>query len=279
MPAADSFEHREYNIRRYVEAEAPGETIQRVQFLREERVLGERYECWDVQTDKERYWVITPFTNLYLHKDHPYLDQTFTLHLGLQQRIASRQEPLGSDEERDRLSTAWRKWEQATQALDEADEAEEFQAVGMRCRESLLSAAREMATAIVLPEGVVRPQSGNFVAWSELFADQSASGASVAEIRSHIKALARSTWGLVGWVTHNQNATRYHADFAVHSCAYLLAEISRLVVRQERDVPDRCPSCGSYRLSSAYRPDLNPEQPYLEVCESCGWEQPKPETG
>jgi hypothetical protein len=279
MPKDDAFAHLEHDIRRYVEGEAQDETIQRVQFLREERVLGERYECWDVQTDKERYWVISPFTNLYSHKDHPNLDQTFTLHLGLQQRVLARQEPLGSDEERDRLSTAWRKWEQASEALDEADEAEEFQSVGMRCRESLLSAAREMAGATVLPEGVERPQIGNFLKWSELFAEHALPGGAVAEIRSHIKELARSTWGLVGWVTHNQNATRFHADFAIHSCAYLLAEISRLIVRQEREIPDRCPTCGSYRLLSAYRPDLNPQQPYLEVCESCGWEQPKPETG
>lgn len=129
-----------------------------------------------------------------------------------------------------------------------------------------------------MPDGVERPKAGDFVKWSELFADQATPGASIAKIRSHLKTLARSTWEIVGWVTHNQNATRYHADFAVHSCAYLLAEISRLIIRQERDIPDRCPACGSYRLWTAYRPDLNPQQPYLEVCESCGWEQPKPQT-
>jgi hypothetical protein len=279
VPKDNAFAHKEYDIRRYVEIEAPGETVERVQFMRDERVLGERYECWDVQTDKERYWVITNLTDLYLQRDHPNLDETFSLHLGLNQRISSRHQPLGSEEEMDRLSVAWRKWEQAAQALDEADEAEEFQAVGMRCRESLLAAAREMAKATVVPEGIERPKTGDFVKWSEMLADQSVPGASIASIRSHIKTLARSTWELVSWVTHDQGATRYRADFAIHSCAYLLAEISRLIVRQERDIPDRCPTCGSYRVRSAYRPDLNPEHPYLEVCESCGWEQPKPDTG
>lgn len=152
MPKDDgAFAHHEYDIRRYVEIEAEGETIQRVQFIREERVHGERYECWDVQTDTERYWVITNLTNLYLQRDHPHLDETFSFHLGLNQRMLSRQEPIGSDEERDRLSVAWRKWEQAGQALEEADEAEEFQAVGMRCRESLLAAAREMASRSSCP--------------------------------------------------------------------------------------------------------------------------------
>lgn len=170
---------------------------------------------------------------------------------------------------------AWRKWEQAGDALDAADEAEDFQAVGMRCREALLSAGREIAKAITLPKGASRPKAGSFVEWGELLAEQSAPSSSLERIRSHMKALVRSTWELVNWVTHYQNATRYHTDFALHSCAYLLAEISRMIVREERDIPDRCPECGSYRLWTAYRPDLDAQNPYIEVCDSCGWEQPK----
>ncbi len=59
---------REAGIARYVEIEAEGETVLHVELVKEEIVVGERYEIWDVTTDQERWWVITNLTNLYPQK-------------------------------------------------------------------------------------------------------------------------------------------------------------------------------------------------------------------
>lgn len=271
------FDHdKERDIQRYVEAEARGEKVKHVQFLREERLHDERYECWDVITDKDRYWVITNLTNLYSHKDHPSLDETFSLHLGIRDRLSARNTPLGLHEERDRFMVIWRKWEQASTALDNADEAEEFQAVGMRCREAMLTTAREIAKVAEVPNGTSRPKAGDFVQWSNLFLDTVAGGSELARLRSHLKDMASSTWELVNWLTHYQNATRFHAEMALHGSSYLLSELAILLVRKERSVPDRCPTCASYQLSSVYRPERGAAYPYVRVCMSCGWEEPKP---
>lgn len=266
---------KEREIRNYVEGEARGETVQHAEFIREERLLGERYECWDVTTDKDRYWVITNITNLYSHQGHRSLDETFSLHLGIRDRLSGRNQPLGLDEERDRFSIVWRKWEQASASLDRADESEEFQAVGMRFREAMLTTAREMARVAVVPTGTVKPKAGDFVGWSNLFLDSVLSGSDVSRLRAHLRDMASSTWELANWLTHYQNATRFHAEMVLHASSYLLAGIAILLVRRERAVPDRCPSCGSYRLSSVYRPELKGgAYPYQRFCESCDWEEP-----
>jgi predicted RNA-binding Zn-ribbon protein involved in translation (DUF1610 family) len=43
------------------------------------------------------------------------------------------------------------------------------------------------------------------------------------------------------------------------------------VVRRERGEPDRCPTCGSYRLTSDQDPD-RAGHTYVTICEACGWE-------
>jgi hypothetical protein len=57
--------HSEADIAQYVEIEAQGQSVKHVEKVKEEVVLGEVYEIWDVTTDKERWWVISNMTNLY----------------------------------------------------------------------------------------------------------------------------------------------------------------------------------------------------------------------
>jgi hypothetical protein len=59
--------HREKDIADYVEIEARGETVKHVEKVKEEVIIGEQFEVWDVTTDKDRWWVITNLTNLYSH--------------------------------------------------------------------------------------------------------------------------------------------------------------------------------------------------------------------
>ena len=85
----------------------------------------------------------------------------------------------------DRLAAAFRKWEQAAKALDESVESEEVQAVGMRCRETLLTFVRSVSSPTMVPTGTEAPQAANFVKWSELVAGHLASGHRNERIRGY----------------------------------------------------------------------------------------------
>jgi hypothetical protein len=97
--------------------------------------------------------VITGPTNLYSQELFPSLDYTISFHIGLMARVRS--EPTGTDDERlgDRLAAALRRWEQAAQALDRSEESEEVQAIGMRCRECLLTFIRSVSNSTMVPGG------------------------------------------------------------------------------------------------------------------------------
>jgi uncharacterized protein with PIN domain len=91
-------------------------------------------------------------------------------------RVAARREPEGSEAEQQLLLVTYRKMVQASEALDRANEAEEFQAVGMRCRECLLTLVRELAEEIAVPPGEALPKAADFVAWDERIANTVAPG-------------------------------------------------------------------------------------------------------
>ena len=118
-----------------------------------EPVLGTRYDCWNVRTDKARYWVITSPTNLYSQKLFPSLDYTLSFHIGLMARVQAKRKGTTDDRLADLLAAAFRRWEQAAEALDRSEESEEIQAVGMRCRECLLALVRSVGSGSMVPQG------------------------------------------------------------------------------------------------------------------------------
>lgn len=263
--------HEEQAIRDYVEWQSPDEQVTHLEKVATERLFERKLDAWDVRTNKTRYWVITSPTNLYSQELFPSLDYTLSFHVGVTTRVMAQEQGNPAPEQQDRLATAWRRWQQATKALDQADEAEEFQAVGMHCRESLLAFVRAVAKPSMAPEGQEIPKDASFIQWSELIANMIAQGASAQEIRGYLKALAKSTWQLVNWLTHASNAVRFDGYMAVDATNNTLAAFGTALVRYERGTPDRCPRCSSYKLASVYRPDLDMEPPNITLCESCGW--------
>lgn len=233
-----------------------------------EHVFGTRHDCWSVRTNKERYWVITNPTNLYSQKLFPSLDYTLSFHIGLMACVQARRK--GTDDERlaDRLASAFRRWEQAAEALDRSEESEEIQAVGMRCRECLLAMTRSIANSKMIPKGKEVPKAGDFIHWSEFIADTIAAGSSNQEIRGYLKAIARSTWQVVSWLTHASNAVIHDGRVAVNATYEVLNSFGYALMRNERKTRDRCPRCGSLRIGVLYDADSDVDQ---AVCESCGW--------
>jgi hypothetical protein len=173
----ESSERERQYIVDYLAEVSSDETVEHLEKVYSERIMGQDHDIWDVHTNKERWWVITGPTNLYSQKQFPSMDVALTFHIGLMTRVRNRSELEAPEEQADFFPIAWRKWEQAGEAFNEADEAEEFQAVGMICRESLIAFVKEAADVISLPEEAPRPQANNFLGWVDLSRTGRARGA------------------------------------------------------------------------------------------------------
>jgi predicted RNA-binding Zn-ribbon protein involved in translation (DUF1610 family) len=256
----------------YVETQARGEKVLHAERVKTEHILGRDYDCWDVHTDRDRYWVITSPTNLYSQHYFPSLDYTLSFHVGVSARIMVRSRGAPDDVQKARLTPPWRRWEQAAETLDESQEAEDFQSVGMRCRECLIQLVRSLAKPEMIPVGEDAPQRSNFISWSELIANSVAAGESAKAVRSHLKSTAKSAWDLAAWLTHANGATRLDAVIVLDATHTVLATFGSAVIRHESRVPDRCPNCGSYNLDVGFNPEL---RAYMHACEECGWQSPE----
>ena len=264
-------QHEERAIREYIEWQSPREKVTHLEKVHTESVYERRVDAWDVWTTRGRYWVITNPTNLYSQALFPSLDYTISFHLGLTMRVMASEERNPSNPQKARLAKVWRKLTRASESLDRADEAEDFQSVGMRCRECLISLVRAIANGSMVPAGHETPKAADFVQWAQLIADAIASGSSATEIRGYLKTVSKSTWQFVNWLTHATNSVRVDAMMAVSSTENLTSAFGAALSRFESGGPDRCPNCGSYRLASVYQPELETDPPYVTLCESCGW--------
>ncbi|HXN88123.1 MAG TPA: hypothetical protein VN890_02015 [Methylocella sp.] len=265
------FEHNEPNadeIAAYVEGQSRGETVKHAEKVMTEHILGQKYECWDVRTNKARLWVITPTTNLYDQKLFPSLDYTLSFHLGLVARFMAQHEPKTGVLEQMTLPAAWRRWEQAGQALNKAEEPEAFQSVGMLCRECLIAMVRDLALPEMVPENTDRPKDADVVGWCALIADRVAHGPSASRVRGYLKAISKAGWELVNWLTHAHGATRADGLFAHELAQHILAMFGTAMLRHRQGISDRCDVCGSYQFELwADEPGI----PLMPRCCSCGW--------
>lgn len=269
----DSSDQEIQSIVDYMSFQADDEIVEHLEKVASESVYGRRHDVWDVHTNKERWWVITSPTNLYSQKQFPSMDIAISFHIGLMARVLARSAYAVPDEDMQRFASAWRCWQQAGEAFEEPDEAEEFQAVGMRCRASLIAFVNEASEIITFTEGTSAPKADNYKDWSDLIADTVASGKSAERRRGYLKSAAKSTWELINWLTHTSNATRFDAEFALDATGHTLSTFAMSLIRYERGAPDRCPHCGSYKLIADHYHNETGETFTFTVCTICGWEE------
>jgi hypothetical protein len=170
-----------------------------------------------------------------------------------------REVPL-APEQADLLPGSWRRWQQAFEAYESGDEAENFQAVGMRLRECLVSFIGETTNDELVPAGTERPKNADFKGWTELLANALAGGDSSAKLRSYLKSIAVETWTYVNWLTHAKNAVRMDAEIGLKTVEHLLGMFTAARLRLGR-TSTRCEECGSYRVVGG-------------MCEHCEWVDP-----
>jgi hypothetical protein len=270
-------EHERQHISEYVEwqvnkAADTDYKVVHLERIKTEVVYGSEHEAWDVHTDEPgRWWVITCPTNLYSQQEFPSLDYTLSFHVGVMARVGSRDANKAPPAQKGRLRSTWRRWETAAEAIDFAREAEDFQAVGMRARETLIGLVKALQKDVPLQSTSEAPKAADFMSWFTLIADHFARGSRNERVRGYLKAAARATWQLVNWLTHTSKANLQEAHFVLDATSNLLSLTTMAVMQAEGDAPRTCPACESYRMTSVYEPDLGLDPPYVSLCESCGW--------
>jgi hypothetical protein len=248
-------------IRAYVEDQAH-EDVVHLEKAASELVGPVRHDIWDVHCADSRWWVVTEPTNLYDQADFQSRDVVLTFHIGLALRMSCLQErevPV-APEQADLLPGSWRRWQQAFEAYESDDEAENFQAVGMRLRECLVSFIGETTNDNLVPAGTERPKNADFKGWTDLLSNALAGGDSSARLRSYLKAMAVETWTYVNWLTHAKNAVRMDAEIGLKMVEHLLGVFTAARLRMGR-TSVRCGECDSYGVVGG-------------VCRHCEWVDP-----
>jgi hypothetical protein len=245
-------------VRRYVERRLPDDMVIHLEKAASERVGSVPHDIWDVHCENSRWWAITNPLNVYSQEDFKSRDVVLTFHVGLAIRVASQRDVPITDAAASLLPGAWRRWRQAGEALGAAREAEDFQAIGMRLRECLVSVAGEVAHDDLVPEGTQAPRGADVVGWLRLLMGRLAGGRESAQLRSYLHKVTKETWDYVNWLTHAKNARYYDAEIGVGAVSHLLAAITAARLRWAREGHRRCEDCGSYSVGSGR-------------CQHCGW--------
>jgi len=242
----------------YFENQMADDPVVHLEKVAVERVGPNVHDIWDVHCQNSRWWAVSCPLNYYSQEDFKSRDVVLTFHIGLAARVFSRKQPPITEMAVSLLPNAWRLWEQAVEGMATSREAEDFQAVGVRLRESLVTFADEIADEDLVPAGQEPPKSADVVGWSNLVADRIAAGASSAQLRSYLTKLARETWDLVNKLTHAKNAIGFDAEIAAAAVSHFLSTVTTASMRWSAGSPKRCGSCGSYHLGAGN-------------CMRCGW--------
>ncbi len=161
------------------------------------------------------------------------------------------------------LPNAWRLWQQAVDEMSTGQEAEDFQAVGVRLRECMVTFASEIYSAELVPENETPPKKASVVEWSDLLVNYLASegGSSSQQLRSYCKKITKETWDLVNQLTHARNAGSYDAEIGIAAVSHFISTMTAIRMRWAAGPTIRCATCRSYRIAAG-------------TCEKCGWVDP-----
>jgi hypothetical protein len=214
--------NEELGIIRFVEKETRDEKVKAFEKVKTEQVFDTQMDIWSVQTDKNKYWVITNPPALYSHALFANLDYTITFHVGLTYRVASNERADLAEKEQDQLAMPWRLWEQAVAAFTRAETAEEFRVIGVLCRSCLLAFVKVIIRDELVPLGQERPKLDDFFHWSELIANSIAHGSSPEALRAYLITISKAAWKLVNWLMLEANATRLDGNMAIEATEYVL---------------------------------------------------------
>ncbi len=261
------------HVREYMASQAPDLTVLMVQKVYSENILSARHDVWDVHTNVDRWWVITAPMNLYAQDQFPNMDLALTFHVGLCLRIPRSDRAKLSELPIEPFAECYRSLQEASDALGQADEVADYQAIGVRCRESLLSFANAAQHVLQWTRNEEAPKKADLRAWADHICSVALPGASHEHRRALLRSNLDSAWKFTNWLTHSKGSKWHDAEAAVAVTESAISLCTSAVVLHIRGVPEQCPACGSHRLSPqrGYHSTL----PYVEferpTCDKCGW--------
>jgi SEC-C motif len=260
-------EHERRAIKEYLSSQfGPDFEVEHAEKLTSEYVLGHEYDVWDARTNEGRWWVITNPTYFYSQELIKSMDVALSFHIGLTSRMTARVSQ-GRVNRDNRVRELLRRLDAANESLDRAKEVEDFQAVGMRLRELLLTLTAKLSELELEPlSRTDTPKKADFKAWSNIYAESIASGPASQHLRALLKATSTETWDYVNWLTHARNASKQDADIAVSATHQVIESFLLALTRVQQGDPERCTVCTSYRLQLVRTEDGN----WVELCETCG---------
>ena len=258
-------------IEDYLQAQSDsGLEIEHVEKLASEYVLGGQYDVWDAHTNEGRWWVITNPTNLYSQQHIKSMDVALSFHIGLMMRVSALHNLTSAATRQGWAPDVLRRLDLAASELERAGEVEDYQAIGMRLREALLS----LASALSHLDGLQSPtddlpKAGDFKAWAHLAAGALGAGSESDHLRTYLRTTSEKTWGHVNWLTHARHASEVDARFALSATSQIIEAFILAIERWRLGRPRRCSVCGSYRL----RIDFDDGR-WNTVCSVCGDTRP-----
>ncbi|MBA8908811.1 gamma-glutamylcyclotransferase family protein [Aminobacter ciceronei] len=258
-------------VREYFEWQAPDLEVNFMQKVYSETVLNTRHDVWDIHTNKDRWWVITGGTNLYSQQQFPNMDLALTFHIGLMLRIPRTEKQQEGDLHIVPFGPVFERMEEVATAVTQARNLSDYQAVGVRCRETLLELIGVAQDAAIWSD--TPPQRANFRAWMEIICNDLMAGDTNKERRGAVKSALESAWTVSNWLTHSKSATWIDADMAQSLIQHAIGMATSLIIRELRGVPSECPNCGSPHLEPDH--GENTEAPGIlwerPLCGDCGW--------
>jgi hypothetical protein len=260
-------------VTEYMRSQAPDLTVEFVQKVYSENVLHVRHDVWDVHTNVDRWWIITEPMNLYSQEQFPNMDLALTFHVGLCLRIPRSERQKLSEIPAEPFTACLRGLQEASEALAQAQEVADYQSIGVRCREALLGFVN-IAQTVIPWTGTEEPaKKADLKAWADHICCVALSGDSHKHRRHLFKTLLESAWEFANWLTHTQSSHWHDAEAALTVTENAIGLCISTVIRHARGVPEKCPACGSQRLSPerGYHRDFPEVQWERPTCDKCGW--------
>ena len=96
-------------------------------------------------------------------------------------------------------------------------------------------------------------------------------GSSNKELRQHLKNIAKETWQLVNWLTHDRSANQTAASVAIHSCQTTIGHFVQILERSRTDKTEQCSVCKSRNIRSHFDIAIQPDGDYYASCGVCAW--------
>jgi hypothetical protein len=199
------------------------------------------------------------------------MDVALSFHIGLWSRVMAR-ESYDRVKRDSRIQELLRRLDVAGESLDRAKEVEDFQSVGMRLRELLLTLTAKLSELELRSTNDTAdpPKKADFKAWAVVHADSIAAGGASERLRSLLKATSAETWAYVNWLTHARNASEQDARIAFSATHKIIEAFLLALTRVQRGQPERCPVCTSYRLELVRTEDGQ----WVKLCAACGSASP-----